>query len=101
ILKSNWPGRAEWMRHPLQLADYREFDAGEKFFGRLRVLLNNSDHLPAVQVYFICMALGFRGAYGDRDPAALSSFVGAAQQQLARALPAANKISPHAQPRDR
>jgi type VI secretion system protein ImpK len=101
ILKSGWAGRGEWMNQPLQLALYREFDAGEKFFVRLRALLSQGDHLSAVQIYFLCLALGFRGAYGDRDPAALSSFVGAAQQQLARALPPANKISPHAQPRDR
>jgi len=101
ILKSNWVGRGEWMNQPLQLAMYREFDAGEKFFARLRALLSHGDRLAAVEVYLICLALGFRGAYGDRDPAALSSFVAAAQQQLARALPPANKISPHAQPRDR
>jgi type VI secretion system protein ImpK len=101
ILKSSWPGRGEWMNQPLQLGLYREFDAGEKFFARLRALLNHGDRLSAVEIYLLCLALGFRGAYGDRDPAALASFLGAAQQQVARALPAANKISPHAQPRDR
>ena len=34
ILKSNWPGRAEWMNQPLQLQLYREFTAGENFFKR-------------------------------------------------------------------
>jgi type VI secretion system protein ImpK len=101
ILKSSWQGRGEWMNQPLQLGLYREFDAGEKFFARLRALLNHGDRLAAVEIYFLCLALGFRGAYGDRDPAALASFVSAAQQQLGRVLPPANKISPHAQPRDR
>src|SRR5437868_10848964 len=89
------------MNQPLQLGFYREFDAGEKFFARLRGLLSQGDRLAAIEIYFLCMALGFRGAYGDRDPAALASFVSAAQQQMARALPPAGKISPHAQPRDR
>jgi type VI secretion system protein ImpK len=101
ILKSSWAGRGEWMNQPLQLGLYREFDAGEKFFARLRALLSHGDRLPAIEIYFLCLALGFRGAYGDRDPAALASFVSTAQQQIARALPPANKISPHAQPRDR
>jgi type VI secretion system protein ImpK len=28
ILKSSWPGRAEWMNNPLQLQLYREYAAG-------------------------------------------------------------------------
>jgi type VI secretion system protein ImpK len=102
ILKSSWPGRAEWMNQPLQLILYREYTAGENFFARMRALLNQGGRQVALQAYYLCLALGFRGAYGvSGDAGSLTSFASAAQQQIAAALPSANKISPHALPRDR
>jgi type VI secretion system protein ImpK len=102
ILKSSWHGRGEWMNQPLQLIFYREFAAGENFFARMRALLNQGGRETALQVYYLCLALGFRGAYGvSGDPGALETFTNAAQQQLLRRLPSPTKISPNAQPRDR
>jgi type VI secretion system protein ImpK len=102
ILKSTWPGRAEWMNQPLQLVLYREFTAGENFFARMRALLNQGGREAALEVYYLCLALGFRGAYGvSGNAGALQTFTSAAQQQIARRLPLTGKISPHAQPRDR
>jgi type VI secretion system protein ImpK len=102
ILKSSWHGRSEWMNQPLQLIFYREFAAGENFFARMRALLNEGGRESALQVYFLCLALGFRGAYGvSGDSGALETFTSAAQQQLLRRLPSPAKISPNALPRDR
>ncbi len=102
LLKSTWPGRAEWMNQPLQLIFYREFAAGETFFTRMRALLNQGGRESALQIYYLCLALGFRGAFATSgDAAGLASFTEAAKQQIARHLPAASRISPHAQPRDR
>jgi type VI secretion system protein ImpK len=109
VLRSSWQGREEWMRQPLQLISYRENVAGENFFRRLRALLQQPDRLPAVQVYALCLALGFRGAYqygGDLE--ALAKFRRAAFRRLSSALPARSVSSPHlerparvAPPRDR
>lgn len=102
LLKSNWAGRTEWMSQPLQLALYGEFNAGENFFVRLRALLQQGNRALALQGYYLCLALGFRGAYGmSGDPNALQSFMDAARQQLAQALPPTTKFGPHAEPRDR
>jgi type VI secretion system protein ImpK len=102
LLKSTWPGRAEWMNQPLQMIFYREFAAGETFFTRMRALLNQGNRESALQIYYLCLALGFRGAFGTSgDAAGLASFTEAAKQQVVRHLPAASRISPHAQPRDR
>jgi len=102
ILKSSWPGRVEWMNQPLQLVLYREFTAGENFFARLRALLNHGGHESALQIYYLCLALGFRGAYGvSGNPGALASFTDAARERVAKGLPAPGKISPNAAPRDR
>jgi len=102
ILKSSWSGRGEWMNQPLQLGLYRENNAGENFFARMRALLNQGGRQVALQVYYLCLALGFRGAYGMTNNApALASFTDAAQREVVQRLPAASKISPHALPRDR
>jgi type VI secretion system protein ImpK len=99
ILQSDWAGRAEWMSRPLQLELYRENTAGENFFARLKSLLRSGDRPVAVEAYYLCLVLGFSGAYRDAgDTVALDKFTRAARDQLRKALPAADKISPHAKP---
>jgi type VI secretion system protein ImpK len=102
VLRSSWHGRTEWMSQPLQLLLFREYTAGENFFARMRALLQQGNRLAPLQVYYLCLTLGFRGAFGiSGDAAALHSFAEAAQQQIMAGLPPAHKISPHAEPRDR
>ena len=102
ILKSAWPGRVEWMNQPLQLALYREVTAGENFFARMRALLNHGGHEDALEIYYLCLALGFRGAYGvSGNAAGLASFADAARERVIVKLPSAAKLSPSALPRDR
>jgi type VI secretion system protein ImpK len=100
VMRSDWQGRAEWMSHPLQLELYRENTAGENFFVRLRSLLRGGNRTVAVEVYYLCLALGFNGAYASGgEPGALDKFTRAARDQLEKALPDAKKISPHAKPK--
>jgi len=98
VLGSSWPGREDWMRQPLQLLWYGENAAGENFFKRLRALLSAPERLPAVQVYGLCLALGFRGVYeaeAKRDGKALAKFQRAAFRRLEPSLPASDVSSPH------
>jgi type VI secretion system protein ImpK len=100
VMRSDWQGRAEWMSHPLQLELYRENTAGENFFVRLRSLLRGGNRAVAVEVYYLCLALGFSGAYASGgEPGALDKFTRAAHDQLAKTLPDPKKISPHAKPK--
>lgn len=102
INKSNWPGRTEWMGHPLQLELYREYTAGENFFKRMRVLIQQGQFSPALEVYYLCLLLGFRGAYGaSGDTRTLSGFSESARQRVAQAWPATAKLAPRAEPPDR
>lgn len=102
ILKTSWVGRDEWMSNPLQLLLYREYTAGENFFVRLRALLQQQNRTLALQAYYLCLASGFLGAFGQsgNEQGALS-FLEAAKTQLVRVLPPANQPSPNAKPRDR
>ena len=84
ILKSNWPGRAEWMGQPLQLQLYGEYTAGENFFNRLRMLLQQG---------------GTDGNSADQRP--LTQFSDAARQRVTKGLPSASKLGPHAEPHER
>jgi type VI secretion system protein ImpK len=64
ILGSSWPGRDAWSAQPLQLTHYDRYDAGERFFDRLKSLLDEGGARTAVmEVYYLCLALGFKGRY--------------------------------------
>ena len=96
ILKSNWPGRAEWMNNPLQLQLYRELRAGENFFARMSGLLQQVTTPIALEVYYLCLALGFTGAHGMQNA---RSYLEAAAAKVPRGRPGA-PLSPRAVPAD-
>jgi type VI secretion system protein ImpK len=93
ILKSNWPGRVEWTNRPLQLQLYDTFSAGESFFVRMRTLLENERESQALEVYYLCLALGFVGAAGAEHQG--QSLAEGARKRLAR-VAAGAPLSPHA-----
>jgi len=101
VLKSTWPGRTEWMNQPLQLISYREYTAGENFFVRLRSLIQSGSRPLALEIYYLCLALGFRGAYGvSGETSAITSYVEASRRELGKRLPSTAQFGPHAQTRD-
>lgn len=64
ILKSAFPIRDAWSRRPLQLALFGEQIAGETFFVRLEELrAKGAKHLQALEVFHMCLLLGFQGKY--------------------------------------
>lgn len=67
ILQSNWALRDVWAGNPLQLQYFNEFSAGEEFYNKLEGLRNADDarKLEVLEVYFLCLALGFKGKYAD------------------------------------
>ena len=70
LLSSNWPGKVEWQRDSLQRKYFQTSDAGEEFFDRLNRL--GQQQRDAREMYFLCLAMGFKGRYhqdGD-EPAA-------------------------------
>src|ERR1043165_5864366 len=64
ILTSNWGLKDSWADRPLQLTYFNDFSAGEEFYNKveaLRAAKKNS----VLEVYYLCLALGFRGKYVD------------------------------------
>jgi type VI secretion system protein ImpK len=61
ILSSSWAHKNQWRPELLQRVYYHSSDAGQKFFERLRGLGAHDNDIR--EVYFLCLALGFKGRY--------------------------------------
>ncbi|PWF40979.1 type IVB secretion system protein IcmH/DotU [Massilia glaciei] len=64
MLRSSFSIREAWARRPLQLVLFGDQLAGENFFVRLEALrARGSAHLQALEVFHMCLLLGFQGRY--------------------------------------
>ena len=64
ILRSSFAVRDAWERRPLQLVLFGDQLAGENFFNRLENLrARGSAHVQALEVFHMCLLLGFQGRY--------------------------------------
>jgi type VI secretion system protein ImpK len=65
MLTNNFPLRSEWERNPLQLEYFGEQLAGNKFFEKLESMITQPEVTQdAIEIYYFCMLLGFKGRYG-------------------------------------
>ena len=69
LIQAKWEGRSYWVNNTLEWEEFRSADCAEQFFKKAKeaTALPNRD---ALEVFYICMVLGFRGLYRDRDAAA-------------------------------
>jgi type VI secretion system protein ImpK len=101
LKESAWAGRAEWMNNPLQLQFFREYAAGENFFGRMRALAQRGAPFLALEAYYLCLALGFVGAVsGSAGVAPARAYTESARAQLLRDG-SAGRVAPNAIPLER
>lgn len=66
VLKLQSPAFADWAQRPMQEEMFGHNRAGEVFFDNLRTLLMRQDSqetADAIEVYCLCMLLGYRGKY--------------------------------------
>ena len=91
VLTNNFPLKNEWEKNPLQLAYFGEQLAGNKFFEKLESMLGQIEvTVDAVEVYYFCMLLGFKGRYAIYEQEKLLEIM----QQTANALVKAGRIKP-------
>lgn len=61
IMNSVWNQRDKWQKELLQRQYYQTADAGEIFFERLNSI--GAHQRDVREVYYLCLALGFKGRY--------------------------------------
>lgn len=66
ILNSGWSGKEQWQKASLQVEIFKRATAGDEFFDTLLTLTDSQR--PVLEVYFLCLALGFEGKYRDAGP---------------------------------
>jgi len=97
VLRSQWTGKEQWADNPLQLQLFETYVAGEGFFEKLEALRARGESAADVlEVYYLCLALGFEGKYGmegTERPSALAKLI---HDELNRFRTAGQgDISPH------
>jgi type VI secretion system protein ImpK len=100
IFRSAWPGRAQWMGQPLQLVYFNENTAGEGFFQRMARLQSQPQRVHVLEIYYLCLCLGFQGQYAVRGGEGLGPIIDQVGARLGASTGAADTISPHGDPRD-
>lgn len=91
VLTANFPLRHEWEKNPLQLKYFGEQLAGNKFFDKLDSMLPQIEVTQdAVEIYYYCMLLGFKGRYAVYEQEKLL----ATMQNTANQLVKIGKIKP-------
>lgn len=98
ILNLRNPIFADWPRRPLQEEFYGHHIAGEVFFQHLQKLLGRQDSpdlADVIEVYQLCLLLGFAGRYSVSGRAELQQITAAASDKIRRIRGASGRLSPH------
>ena len=91
VLTNDFHLKEEWEKYPLQLEYFGEQLAGNKFFDKLEAMLKQMKVTKdAVEIYYVCMLLGFKGRYAVYEHDKLISIM----QKTANALVKVGKIVP-------
>jgi type VI secretion system protein ImpK len=97
ILNLRNPIFADWPRQPLQEELYGHHVAGEVFFQYLQQLLGRNDSqdlADLLEVYYLCLVLGFGGRYSAGGRGELRSVLEAAAEKIRRIRGGTLELSP-------
>lgn len=87
ILNSRNPAFSDWARKPLQEELFGGHMAGEIFFqglDRLLTLRDSTELADLLEVYDLCLLMGYRGRYGISGPEALRGYQDAIAERIRR-----------------
>ena len=98
ILRSDYDIRDAWETRPLQLRLFGDQLAGEHFFQRLEDLrAKGSVHLQALEVYHMCLLLGFEGRFALDGRDKLNYLGARLGDEIARMRGKSRSFAPHAE----
>jgi type VI secretion system protein ImpK len=98
ILNSNNPIFADWPRMSLQEELFGVHTAGEMFFQCVDRLMSKSDSPHAIdvlEIYDLCMLLGYRGKYSLSGQESVRSIAASVTDKLQRARGGPRPLAPH------
>lgn len=97
ILRSSYAVREAWETRPLQLRVFGDQLAGEHFFHRLEDLrAKGAVHIEALEVFHMCLLLGFQGRYALDGRDKLDYLVARLGDEIARMRGRTRGFAPHA-----
>jgi type VI secretion system protein ImpK len=99
VLNSGQPMFASWPRQPLQEEIFGDHRAGETFFAHLDEILTRpdvDDVADLLEVYQLCLLLGFRGRYGAGEDGGLRTRLQAVHQKILRIRGDPGRLAPAA-----
>lgn len=97
ILNLQSPAFADWVRKPMQEEIFGRHTAGEIFFDNVQTLLGRRETpelADVLEVYQICMLLGFAGKYSIVGRGELRAVNGAVEDKIKRIRAPRAEISP-------
>ena len=97
VLNSRNPVFADWHRMPLQEEMFGGHVAGEMFFQVIERLLARTDSwevADVLEVYALCLMLGYRGRYSLRGDEGLPAILGSAEEKMWRIRGGRSGLSP-------
>lgn len=98
ILRSNYDMRGAWETRPLQLRMFGDQLAGEHFFHRLEDLrAKGAQHIEALEVFHMCLLLGFQGRYALAGREKLDYIVARLGDEIARMRGRTRGFAPRAE----
>ena len=98
ILRSPYAIRDAWEVRPLQLQLFGDQLAGENFFVRLEALRQRgAAHLQSLEVFHMCLLLGFQGRYLLEGSEKLAYLTGRLGEEIAQMKGRRGGFAPHAE----
>ncbi len=97
VLNSQNPIFSDWLRKPLQEELFGTHIAGEVFFHNLQQLLGRSDSADLadlLEVYYLCMLLGFCGKYSAGNRGELAQMMNMTADKIHRIRGRFSQLSP-------
>jgi type VI secretion system protein ImpK len=97
VLNSGLPVFSDWPRQPLQEEIFGDHMAGETFFKFLQDLLarqDSPDLADLLEVFQLCMLLGYRGKYSAGGQGGLQGLILSTQEKILRIRGGRSELSP-------
>ncbi|MCG2584204.1 type IVB secretion system protein IcmH/DotU [Massilia sp. TS11] len=102
VLGSTFSIRQQWETRPLQLRLFGDQLAGEHFFNKLENWrARGSAHVGVLEVFHLCLLLGFRGKYALDEDGKLHALRLRLGEEITRMQGKAPAFAPHAERPDR